>query len=130
MPPLLLIMGLAVQMIAWDEEFCTALASRDYRVVRFDNRDIGHSTRFESAGVPDVGAALAAAMQGKPIAAPYLLSDMADDAIGLLDALGIETAHVVSASMGGAIGQTLAINHPSRLRTLTSIMATTGAPGL
>ncbi|MGZ5132866.1 MAG: alpha/beta fold hydrolase, partial [Caldimonas sp.] len=87
-------------------------------------------TRFESAGVPDVGAALAAAMQGKPIAAPYLLSDMADDAIGLLDAFGIETAHVVGASMGGAIGQTLAINHPSRLRTLTSIMATTGAPGL
>ena len=129
-PPLLLIMGLASQMIAWDDEFCAQLAARGYRVIRFDNRDIGLSTRFTEAGVPDVAAAFMAAMQGKPVSAPYLLSDMADDAVGLLDALGIDKAHVVGASMGGAIGQTLAIRHAQRLRTLTSIMATTGAPGL
>ena len=129
-PPLLLIMGLAAQMIAWDDEFCTQLAGRGYRVVRFDNRDIGLSTRFDAAGLPDVAAAFMAAMHGQPVSAPYVLRDMADDAVGLMDALGIATAHVVGASMGGAIGQTLAIHHPSRLRSLTSIMATTGAPGL
>ena len=129
-PPLLLIMGLAAQMIAWDDEFCGQLAARGYRVIRFDNRDIGLSTRFDAAGLPDVAAAFMAAMQGQPVSAPYRLEDMADDAVGLLDALGIGSAHVVGASMGGAIGQTLAIHHPSRLRSLTSIMATTGAPGL
>ena len=129
-PPLLLIMGLAAQMIAWDDEFCAQLAQRGYWVVRFDNRDIGLSTRFDAAGLPDVPAAFMAALQGRPVSAPYLLRDMADDAIGLMDALGIGTAHVVGASMGGAIGQTLAIHHPSRLRSLTSIMATTGEPGL
>ena len=129
-PTLLLIMGLAAQMIAWDDEFCSQLAGRGYRVIRFDNRDIGLSTRFDAAGLPDVAAAFMAAMQGQPVKAPYLLRDMADDAVGLLDALGIASAHVVGASMGGAIGQTLAIHHASRLRSLTSIMATTGAPGL
>ena len=129
-PPLLLIMGLAAQMIAWDDEFCAQLAARGYRVIRFDNRDIGLSTRFDAAGVPNVSAAFLAAAQGKPIEAPYLLRDMAGDAIGLMDALGITAAHVVGASMGGAIGQTLAILHPARLLTLTSIMATSGAPGL
>lgn len=129
-PPLLLIMGLASQMIAWPDEFCALLAARGYRVIRFDNRDIGLSTSFDSAGVPNIAAAMAAAMQGKPVDAPYRLSDMGADALGLLDALGIEKAHVVGASMGGAIAQTMAIEHPERLRTLTSIMATTGAPGL
>jgi pimeloyl-ACP methyl ester carboxylesterase len=129
-PPLVLVMGLAAQMIAWDDEFCAQLAERGYRVIRFDNRDIGLSTRFDAAGIPDVGAALAAALQGKPVAAPYRLDDMAQDVVGLLDALGIERTHLVGASMGGAIGQTLAIRHPERLRTLTSIMATTGAPNL
>ena len=129
-PPLLLIMGLAAQMIAWDDEFCAQLAARGYRVIRFDNRDIGLSTRFDAAGVPNVSAAFMAAAQGKPIEAPYLLRDMAGDAIGLMDALGITAAHVVGASMGGAIGQTLAILHPTRVLTLTSIMATSGAPGL
>ena len=129
-PPLLLIMGLAAQMIAWDDEFCGELAARGYRVIRFDNRDVGLSSRFAEAGVPNVQAAFVKAMKGEPVEAPYLLRDMADDAVGLLDALGIATAHVVGASMGGAIGQTLAIHHPLRLRTLTSIMATTGAPGL
>lgn len=129
-PPLLLIMGLASQMIAWDDAFCGQLATRGYRVIRFDNRDVGLSTQFDGAGLPDVQAALMAAMQGRPVAAPYLLSDMAADAIGLMDALSIGTAHVVGASMGGAIAQTMAIEHPQRLRTLTSIMATTGAPDL
>ena len=129
-PPLLLIMGLAAQMTAWDDEFCAALAGRGLYVVRFDNRDIGLSTRFTEAGVPDIAAAFAAVMQGRPVSAPYLLSDMADDVVGLLDALGIASAHVVGASMGGAIAQLLAVHHPARLRSLTSIMATTGAPDL
>jgi pimeloyl-ACP methyl ester carboxylesterase len=123
-------MGLATQMIAWDEEFCAELARRGFWVVRFDNRDIGQSTRLEQAGVPDVQAAFVAAMQGKPVPAPYLLEDMAEDVVGLMDALGIRAAHVVGASMGGAIGQTLAIRHPQRLLSLTSIMSTTGAPDL
>src|SRR5664279_173487 len=126
-PPLLLIMGLASQMIAWPDEFCALLAARGYRVIRFDNRDIGLSTSFDSGGIPNIGAALAAAMQGKPVDAPYRLSDMGADAFGLLDALGIKRAHVVGASMGGAIAQTMAIDRPERLRTLTSIMATTWA---
>jgi pimeloyl-ACP methyl ester carboxylesterase len=129
-PPMLLIMGLAAQMIAWPDEFCGRLAERGLRVIRFDNRDIGLSTRFDAAGVPDIGAALTASLQGKPVDAPYRLSDMAADAFGLLDALGIARAHVVGASMGGAIAQTMAIERPERLMTLTSIMATTGEPGL
>jgi pimeloyl-ACP methyl ester carboxylesterase len=129
-PPLLLIMGLAAQMIAWDEAFCGQLAARGYRVIRFDNRDIGLSTRFDAAGVPDIGAAFMAALQGQPVDAPYTLRDLADDTVGLLDALDVEQAHVVGASMGGAVAQLLAIHYPQRVRTLTSIMATTGEPGL
>jgi pimeloyl-ACP methyl ester carboxylesterase len=129
-PPMVLIMGLAAQMIAWDEEFCAELASRGFFVVRFDNRDIGLSTRLDQAGVPDLQAAFMAAMQGKPVSAPYLLSDMDDDVVGLMDALGIRGAHLVGASMGGAIAQTVAIRHPERLLSLTSIMSTSGAPDL
>ena len=129
-PPLLLIMGLAAQMIAWPDDFCARIAERGFRVIRFDNRDIGLSTRFDAAGVPDIGAAMTAALQGKPVDAPYRLTDMAADAFGLLDALGTGRAHVVGASMGGAIAQTMAIERPERLLTLTSIMATTGEPGL
>jgi len=129
-PPLLLIMGLAAQMIAWDDEFCAALASRGFWVIRFDNRDIGLSTRLESLGVPNVPQLLQAHLMGQPVRAAYTLSDMARDVVGLLDALGIDAAHVVGASMGGAIGQTLAIEHPQRLRSLTSIMATSGDPSL
>ena len=129
-PPLLLIMGLGTQMIGWDEAFCAQLAEQGRYVVRFDNRDIGQSTKFTQLGVPDVGQAFQAALLGQPFKAPYLLGDMADDAIGLLDALGIASAHVVGASMGGAIAQTMAIRNPSRLRTLTSIMGSSGAPGL
>jgi pimeloyl-ACP methyl ester carboxylesterase len=128
--PIVLIMGLAAQMIGWDDDFCTELAARGHRVIRFDNRDIGLSTRLDHLGLPNVLALLHEQMQGKPVSAPYTLSDMAADVIGLLDALDIEAAHVVGASMGGAIAQTLAIEHPQRLRTMTTIMSTSGAPGL
>ncbi len=129
-PAILLIMGLGAQMILWDEEFCEALAHRGYRVIRFDNRDVGLSTKLEHAGMPNVAAALAAVAQGRPPSAAYTLRDMADDTAGLLGALGMDTAHVVGASMGGMIAQTLAIAHPQRVRTLTSIMSTTGNPTL
>ena len=131
--PLLLIMGLGTQMIAWDEVFCEQLAARGYRVIRFDNRDIGQSARLASAGVPDIGKLLTQALSGVPVDAasvPYTLADMAADAVGLLDALGIGSAHIVGASMGGAIGQELALRYPMRVRTLVSIMSTSGAPGL
>jgi pimeloyl-ACP methyl ester carboxylesterase len=129
-PPLLLIMGLAAQMIAWDEAFCEQLAARGYFVIRFDNRDIGRSTRFPQHGTPDLMALLGQALMGKPIAAPYTLRDMAADGAGLLDALGIERAHVVGASMGGAIGQEMVTHFADKVRTLTSIMSSTGSPSL
>lgn len=121
-PTLLLVAGLGMQLIGWDEALCTMLAERGYWVIRYDNRDAGKSTKFDEAGVPNV----MAAMQGQPIEAPYLLSDMAADAIGLLDALNVEKAHVLGASMGGMIAQTIAINYPERVRSLVSIMSTTG----
>jgi pimeloyl-ACP methyl ester carboxylesterase len=129
-PAILLIMGLGAQMILWDEEFCEALAARSHRVIRFDNRDVGLSTKLEDAGLPNVATALAAVSQGRAPSAPYTLHDMADDTAGLLGALRIDAAHVVGASMGGMIAQTLAIRHPKRVRTLTSIMSTTGNPAL
>lgn len=124
--PMLLVMGLGAQMIKWDEDFCSELAAEGYWVIRFDNRDIGLSTKLTEAGVPNT----MALMQGQPVEVPYLLSDMANDAIGLLDALEIEQAHVVGASMGGMIAQMMAIVYPQRLYTLTSIMSTTGNPNL
>ena len=129
-PPMLLIMGLGAQMIAWDEDFCAALAGRGYRVIRFDNRDIGLSTRLDEAGVPSTLALLKAQVQGEAVPAPYTLCDMADDAAGLLEALEIQASHVVGASMGGMIAQEMAIHHPQRVRTLTSIMSSTGNPEL
>lgn len=129
--PLLLIMGLGGQMIMWREEMCEMFAQRGHRVVRFDNRDVGQSTSFEHLGVPDVMSVMMKALTRQPITeAPYLLKDMAADAAGLLEALEIESAHVVGASMGGMIAQQLAIDHPQRVRTLTSIMSTTGNPDL
>jgi len=125
-PPLLLIMGMGAQMIGWDDEFCEQLAVRGFRVIRFDNRDAGRSSSFDDAGTPDVTIALTRAWLRRPVDAPYRLSDMALDVVGLLDALGIEAAHLVGASMGGTIGQTLAIEHPQRVLSLTSIMSTTG----
>ena len=121
--PLLLVMGLATQMIAWDEGFCDLLAERGFRVVRFDNRDIGRSTRIDSAGVPRRLDMIA----GRRAGAPYLLRDMAADTVGLMDHLGIDSAHVVGASMGGMIAQTLAIEHSERVRSLVSIMSNTGS---
>jgi pimeloyl-ACP methyl ester carboxylesterase len=121
-PPLLLVMGLATQMLGWPEEFCSALADRGTSVIRFDNRDVGLSTHFHDAPPPDLMAALA----GDFSSASYTLSDMAGDAVGLLDALEIDSAHLVGASMGGMIAQTIAIEHPDRVRSLTSIMSTTG----
>jgi pimeloyl-ACP methyl ester carboxylesterase len=124
-PPLLLIMGLGAQMIAWDEQLCERFAARGSRVIRFDNRDIGLSSRIDGPP-PNLFAALA----GDYSSVPYTLDDMADDTAGLLDALGIASADVVGASMGGMIAQTLAIRYPARVRSLTSMMSTTGAPGV
>lgn len=129
-PTLLLVMGFGAQMIIWREAFCESLASRGLQVVRFDNRDVGLSTKFDHAPVPDLASVTAAVAEGKVVPAPYLLSDMAADAIGLLDALGVDAAHVAGASMGGMIAQTIAIEHARRVRTLISIMSTTGAPDL
>jgi pimeloyl-ACP methyl ester carboxylesterase len=121
--PLLLVMGLATQMIAWDEGFCGLLAERGFRVVRFDNRDIGRSTKIASAGVPR----RADMILGRRGSAPYLLRDMAADTVGLLDHLGIDSAHIVGASMGGMIVQTMTIEHGERVRSLVSIMSNTGS---
>ncbi|HTZ71828.1 MAG TPA: alpha/beta fold hydrolase [Acetobacteraceae bacterium] len=129
-PKLLLIMGLGAQMTLWDDDFCAGLAQRGFHVIRFDNRDIGRSTYIDAPAKIDFPALLMAQAQGKPIAAPYLLRDMANDAAGLLDALNIEAAHIVGASMGGMIAQELAIHAPRRVRSLVSIMSTTGHPGL
>jgi pimeloyl-ACP methyl ester carboxylesterase len=120
--PLLLIMGLATQMLGWDEGFCALLAGRGFRVVRFDNRDIGRSTKIDSAGLPRRTDMLL----GRRRTAPYLLRDMAADTTGLMDHLGIGSAHLVGASMGGMIAQTVAVRRPERARSLVSIMSTTG----
>ncbi|HEU5428488.1 MAG TPA: alpha/beta hydrolase [Actinocrinis sp.] len=120
--PLMLIMGLGTQMTAWEPGFCAMLAERGHYVIRFDNRDIGLSTQFDQLPEPD----LLAILSGDPRTAPYFLADMADDAAGLLDALGIEKAHIVGASMGGMIAQELAIRHSERVLSLCSIMSTTG----
>jgi pimeloyl-ACP methyl ester carboxylesterase len=125
-PTVLLIMGLGVQMLGWDEELCLMLAARGFRVVRFDNRDVGHSMRFEGGPSANVIAALA----GDLSSVIYRLEDMADDCAGLLDHLGVSAAHLVGASQGGMIGQTLAIRHPERVLSLTSIMSTTGDPSV
>jgi pimeloyl-ACP methyl ester carboxylesterase len=128
-PPLLLIGGLGMTLVGWDEEFCRQLARHGYWVLRYDNRDAGHSSKLDQRGTPNILSLLRMVFNHSPDAA-YTLADMADDAAGLLDALGIPAAHVVGISMGGMIAQTLAINHPDRLLTLTSIMSSTNAPDL
>jgi pimeloyl-ACP methyl ester carboxylesterase len=125
-PTLLLVMGFTAQLIAWDVGFCEMLAARGFHVVRFDNRDCGLSTRFDGAPA-DPTAVMAAVLSGAEIpAVPYTLSDMAADSVGLLDHLGVERAHVLGASMGGMIVQTLVIEHPHRLLSMTSVMSTPG----
>ncbi|CAB4761301.1 MAG: alpha/beta fold hydrolase [Actinobacteria bacterium] len=127
-PALLLVMGFTAQMTAWDVDFCRGLAERGYFVVRYDNRDCGLSTKFDGAAV-DPMAVMAAALSNEPLPpVPYTLSEMAADGIGLLDHLGIARAHVVGASMGGMIVQMMAIEHPTRLRSMISIMSMTGDP--
>ena len=119
-PPLLLVMGLGAQMIAWDEAFCELLAAQGFHVTRFDNRDVGLSSKLEHLGVPDLQAVLGGA---EP---PYRLEDMADDVAGIMDGLDLDAAHVVGASLGGFVAQVVAIRHPARVLSLTSIMS---APG-
>jgi pimeloyl-ACP methyl ester carboxylesterase len=126
--PLILIMGLGAQMILWDDEFCRQLAAGGFYVIRFDNRDIGQSSKL-SGGKPLSAIELLKLRFLKiPVKAPYLLRDMAGDTVGLMDALGIASAHLVGASMGGMIAQEIAISFPQRVRSLTSIMSTTGNP--
>lgn len=125
-PTVLMIMGLGAQMTTWDEELCEQIAGHGFHVVRFDNRDVGLTDKIEDGPRPDV----LAAMQGDTSSASYKLTDMAADAAGLLDALGIERAHIVGASMGGMIAQTFAIEYPQRTLSLCSIMSTTGDPAV
>ncbi len=121
-PPVLLVMGLGTQMLGWPDGLCEALAGRGVHVIRFDNRDTGLSSHMTDSPPPNVRGAL----QGDSSSASYTLSDMAGDVLGLLDALGLESAHLVGASMGGMIAQTLVIEHPECARSLTSIMSSTG----
>ncbi len=128
--PLLLIMGIWLQMIIWDERFCQDLASRGHYVIRYDNRDVGLSSKFDKGGTTDVIGIMEKILSGDKSHVPYTIEDMADDGAGLLDALGIPCAHICGMSMGGMIGQTMALRHPSHVLSLTSIFSTTGNPKL
>jgi pimeloyl-ACP methyl ester carboxylesterase len=125
-PVILLIMGLGGQLTMWPEAFCRGLAAKGFRVIRFDNRDIGKSTHLTDKDTPNVAELMAKLLSGEEVKAPYLLDDMAADAAALLDALGIAKAHIVGASMGGMIAQLVAVNHPGKTKSLISIMSTTG----
>ena len=118
--PVVLVMGVGAQMIVWPEGFCEELAARGFQVIRFDNRDVGLSTHLDHTGVPNVLQAIARGLIGLPIEAPYTLSDMASDVAGLIQGLGFESAHVFGMSMGGMIAQTVAAEHPRRVRSLVS----------
>lgn len=125
-PAVLLAMGLGCSLVYWEEAFFRRLVDAGYRVIRFDNRDVGQSSRLDALGRPNVTKLFGRALMGARVEAPYTLRDMADDTAGLLDALDVPKAHVVGVSMGGMIGQTLAIEHPERVRSLTSIMSSSG----
>ncbi|HEY6644224.1 alpha/beta hydrolase [Povalibacter sp.] len=129
-PTVILIMGLGAQLVRWPLRFCDKLVERGFRVIRFDNRDIGLSAKMDGAPVPELATLIAARMAGLPAQVPYTLEDMAADTVGLMDALKIDKAHIVGASMGGMIAQLVAANYPSRVLSLTSIMSTTGNPTL
>ncbi|MBP6836031.1 MAG: alpha/beta fold hydrolase [Kofleriaceae bacterium] len=126
-PLLVLVMGIGAQRVFWPDAWCQALAAHDLRVVRFDHRDIGQSSRLDDLAVPDARRALVRRLLGVPAPAPYSLSDMAGDVVGLIDHLGAERAHLVGVSMGGMIGQLAAIEHPARVGSLASIMSSPGA---
>jgi len=129
--PLVLIMGLAGQLVGWPPPFCRRLAEQGHFVIRFDNRDVGLSAKVEAAGTPSIQSVLSAGRPGgAPLEAPYSLSDMAADVRGLIRALGVSRAHVCGISMGGMIAQTLAIEHPDCTASLVSLESTTGEPGL
>ncbi|HUR41948.1 MAG TPA: alpha/beta fold hydrolase [Verrucomicrobiae bacterium] len=129
-PALLLIMGLGAQLLLWPDDFCEGLAAGGYRVIRFDNRDVGLSSKIEHPTRPKLMRAALASLVGLPVKAPYTLDDMARDTVGLMDALGLHSAHVVGASMGGMIAQIVAAKHPDRVASLTLIMTTSGNPRL
>jgi pimeloyl-ACP methyl ester carboxylesterase len=129
-PALLMVMGLGAQLTIWPDSLFQGLAQRGFYVIRFDNRDTGLSAGFDSWGVPNIPAAIQKVMKGEKVDAPYLLKDMAADAIGLLDALGIQRAHMMGASMGGMIVQIVAAQYPERTRSMVSIYSTSGRPGL
>lgn len=126
----LLIMGLGMQLTAWPQALVDALAGADYRVIRHDNRDAGLSQVFDGVRSPSLFASWLRLQAGLPVSSPYTLADMADDALGVLDALGVDRAHVVGASMGGMIAQRLALAAPERVRSLVSLMSSSGARGL
>jgi pimeloyl-ACP methyl ester carboxylesterase len=125
-PTVLLIMGFSAQLTLWPVALCEGLVARGFRVIRYDNRDVGKSTHLLDKGTPNIGMLMAQAASGQTIEAPYLLDDMADDAAALLDALRIDRAHIVGASMGGMIAQLVAVRHPGKTKSLVSIMSTTG----
>jgi pimeloyl-ACP methyl ester carboxylesterase len=129
-PALLLVMGLGGQLTIWPDAFFHGLAKRGFFAIRYDNRDTGLSTDFGAWGVPNIADAFQKAMRGQKVDAPYLVKDMAADGIGLLDALGLDKAHMVGASMGGMIVQSIAALYPARTRSMVSIMSTSGRPGL
>ncbi len=125
--PLLLVMGLGMQLVAWHAEFVASLVARGYRVIRFDNRDIGLSQRFDHLGVPNLAVDSLKYAVGLKVASPYTVADMADDAAGVLDALGIPAAHVCGASMGGMIAQQMAVRHAAKVKSLTLMMTSSGS---
>jgi pimeloyl-ACP methyl ester carboxylesterase len=129
-PAMLLVGGLGWQMTAWEEAFCNQLADAGFYVIRFDSRDAGLSSQFDEHGVPDMAAIMNDMQSNRQPNVPYTLDDMAADGIGLMDALGIEKAHICGTSMGGMIAQCMATNHPDRILSLTSIGSTTGNPEL
>lgn len=126
-PVVILVMGLGMQLVGWPDDFVRGLTAAGFRVVRFDNRDVGLSEKFDHLGVPNIGWTSMKHRFGLPVHPPYTLGDMAQDTLGVLDALGIERAHVVGASMGGMIAQRVALRAPQRISSLTSIMSSSGA---